>query len=106
MYVPSQLLCQALTATATDSDYTVQAGIKVIIKSCLITNPTASPITVVGRITPTGGSAKTFIPKVVMPSEPLSIYELDNHVLEAGDIIDFTGNGANIILSGIKLPIS
>ncbi len=105
MYIPFTLLCQLLTGTATDADYTVPAGTKVKIEALSLNNPTAAAVTVVCRITPSGGSALEYFTKTLMPDESLPVYELDNHILNAADVVDFIGAGVNIIMTGIRMPV-
>ena len=105
-YSPKNLLTQVLTATASDSDYTVPANTQLIITGITLKNPTAAAVAVVCRITPSGGSALTYSPTyAVMAGESLAWYDLDNQVLNAGDVIDFTGAGVNVIMSGYLLPV-
>jgi alpha-ketoglutarate-dependent taurine dioxygenase len=104
MNVPKQVICKLLDATAANSKYTVPANVKALIKGIFLNNPTAAAVAVVCRISPLGGGALTQFTKTVMAYEALPCYELDNQILEATDVIDFTGAGVNCILTAVLLP--
>ena len=105
MFLATRLLSKVMTVTASDTQYTSPAKTRTLLKAISFHNPKTNPATdVTIKKTPSGGSLTIVYENTLLPGENVRAYEHENQMLEAGDIIQFTGAGVNLDLTGISMP--
>lgn len=111
MAVTNKQIIPGANLTASDATYyTVPASTACIIRKLTCTNYSAAPVTVTINLVPSGGSSQNanLIAKtqVISAGETFGFYNIENHVLMAGDKINALASAAtsvNIIASGAEI---
>lgn len=104
LFTPAQLTNSAATY------YTVPAGTKTIIKKCTFTNNDTAVRTVTLYLVESGGSAGVtnliIKAKAIAPGEVYEAYEVEGHIMNAGDFIRALADSASQVsfhASGVEI---
>ena len=100
---PITLLLKTLTATASDSSYTVPASSNMTISAATLNNTTGAPINATIQVTPSGGSALPIVSALPIPiagTAPTTIPGLVGQNMSAGAKIEASGLNLNLWISG------
>jgi len=100
---PVTLLLKTLTATASDSSYTVPNSSTLTISAATLNNTTGAPVTATIQVTPSGGSALPIVsslPIAAAGAAPTTIPGLVGQNMAAGAKIEASGLALNVWISG------
>ena len=107
---PKKLFTPALLTTSAATYYTVPTSTKTVLKKVTFTNNDTVPRTVTLYLVETGGSAGNsniiVNAKAIAPGETYEAYEVEGHIMNAGDFIRALASQASIVtiqISGVEI---
>lgn len=107
---PKKLFTPAQLTTSLATYYTAPTSTKTVIKKATLTNNNTSPETASIYLVETGGTAGAtniiLKDKAIGPGETYEIYEMEGHIMNAGDFVRGIASSASQVtfhLSGVEI---
>lgn len=95
---------QGILSGALATLYTCPTNRKFVIKAATFSNHSGGALTLIVEVTATsGGTQRRYIESTVGDNDSSLALELINQVLEAGGVIQASGNGITYLLSGVEV---
>ncbi len=107
---PKKLFTPAQLTSALATYYTVPASTRTVLKKVTLTNDGSAPETITVHLVETGGTAGVtniaLKAKAIGPGETYEAYEIEGHIMNAGDFIRAlasTASKVNLHISGVEI---